>query len=174
MQLNKSGQRLHGILHAPDVMLATLRFGGNLPFQPGQQRLIDEVASRHVRLLFPKWMTSKSSSTHYRHARTLWLAKMAIVIQIKQLADMLQFGLSPYDTDFMLCLLRFLVVFLTRIFRSRRDLLLENLALRQQLVVMKQRYPRPQVSTSDKLFWVILRRLWPEWMHTLIFVQPET
>ena len=74
----------------------------------------------------------------------------------------------------MLCLLRFLVVFLTRIFRSRRDLLLENLALRQQLVVMKQRYPRPQVSTSDKLFWVILRRLWPEWMHTLIFVQPET
>ena len=99
---------------------------------------------------------------------------MAIGIQIKQLADMLQFGLSPYDTDFMLCLLRFLVVFLTRIFRSRRDLLLENLALRQQLVVMKQRYPRPQVSTSDKLFWVILRRLWPEWMHTLIFVQPET
>jgi hypothetical protein len=104
----------------------------------------------------------------------LWLAKMAIGIQSKQLADMLQFGLSPYVTDFMLCLLRFLVVCLTRIFRSRRDLLLENLALRQQLVVMKQRYPRPQVSTSDKLFWVILRRLWPEWMHTLIFVQPET
>jgi hypothetical protein len=104
----------------------------------------------------------------------LWLAKMAIGIQSKQLADMLQFGLSPYVTDFMLCLLRFLVVCLTRIFRSRRDLLLENLALRQQLVVMKQRYPRPQVSTSDKLFWVILRRLWPEWMQTLIFVQPET
>ena len=85
-----------------------------------------------------------------------------------------QLGLSPYDTDFMLCLLRFLVVFLIRIFRSRRDLLLENLALRQQLVVMKQRYPRPQFSTSGKLFWVILRRLWPEWMHALILVQPET
>jgi len=52
----------------------------------------------------------------------------------------------------MLCLLRFLVVFLIRIFRSRRDLPLENLALRRQLVVMKQRHPRPQVSTSDKLF----------------------
>jgi putative transposase len=74
----------------------------------------------------------------------------------------------------MLCLLRFSVVFLIRIFRSRRDLLLENLALRQQLVVMKQRYPRPQVSTFDKLFWVILRRLWPEWMLPLILVQPET
>src|SRR6202453_4105834 len=39
---------------------------------------------------------------------------------------------------------------------------------------MKQRYPRPQVSTSDRLFWVILRRFWPEWMHALILVQPET
>ena len=105
---------------------------------------------------------------------SLWLAKIAIGIQIKELADMPQLGLSPYDTDLMLCLLRFLVVFLIRIFRSRRDLLLENLALRQQLVIMKQRYPRPQVSTSDKLFWVILRRLWPEWMHALILVQPET
>jgi hypothetical protein len=35
-------------------------------------------------------------------------------------------------------------------------LLLENLALRQQLVGLKQRHPRPQVFTSDKLFWVIL------------------
>src|ERR1035438_9137909 len=104
----------------------------------------------------------------------LWFAKIAIGIQIKELADMPQLRLSPYDTDFMLCLLRFLVVCLIRIFRSRRDLLLENLALRQQLVVMKQRYPRPQVSTSDKLFWVILRRLWPEWKYALILVQPET
>ena len=83
-------------------------------------------------------------------------------------------GLSLYDTDFMLCPLRLLVVPFIRIFRSRRDLLLENLALRQQLVVLKQRYPRPQVSTSDKLFWVNLRRLWPEWKHALILVQPET
>jgi transposase InsO family protein len=103
-----------------------------------------------------------------------WLAKIAISIQIKELADMPQLCLFPYDTDFMLCLLRFLVILLIRIFRSRRDLLLENLALRQQLDVMKQRYPRPQVSTSDKLFWVILRRLWPEWMHALILVRPET
>jgi len=74
----------------------------------------------------------------------------------------------------MLCLLRYLVDFHIRIFRSRRDLLLENLVLSQQLVVLKQRYPRAQVSTSGKLFWVILRRFWPEWMHALILVQPET
>src|SRR4051794_22565059 len=74
----------------------------------------------------------------------------------------------------MLCLLKSLAVLFIRLFRSRRDLLLENLALRQQLVVLKQRNARPPVSTSDKLFWVILRRLWPEWKRALILVQPET
>ena len=74
----------------------------------------------------------------------------------------------------MLCLLRLIVVLFIRVFRSRRDLLLENLALRQQLFGLKLRHPRPQVSTSDKLFWVILRRLWPEWKRALVLVQPET
>jgi hypothetical protein len=74
----------------------------------------------------------------------------------------------------MLCLLRLIVVLFIRVFRSRRDLLLENFALREQLVGLKQRHPRPPLSTSDKLFWVILRRLWPEWKRALILVQPET
>ena len=92
----------------------------------------------------------------------VWFAKMAIGFQIKELTDPRRLGLSPYDTDSMLCLLRLIVVLFIRVFRSRRDLLLENLALRQQLVGLKQRHPRPRVSTSDKLFWVILRRFWPE------------
>jgi hypothetical protein len=39
----------------------------------------------------------------------------------------------------MLCLLRLLSIFATRISRSRRDLFLENLALRQQLALLKQK-----------------------------------
>ncbi len=74
----------------------------------------------------------------------------------------------------MLRPLRLLVVLFTRFFRSRRDLLLENLALRQQLGVLKHRYPQPRFATPDKLFWVILRRLWPGWKRALILVQPET
>jgi transposase InsO family protein len=58
--------------------------------------------------------------------------------------------------------------------RSRRNLLLENLALRQQLAVLKQRHPQPRLVAPDKLFWVILRRLWPGWKRALILVQPET
>src|SRR5215469_1091864 len=40
-----------------------------------------------------------------------------------------------------------------RLFRSRQDLLLENLALRQQLSVLKRRNRRPKLATLDKLFW---------------------
>jgi hypothetical protein len=65
-------------------------------------------------------------------------------------------------------------VLATRFFRSRRDLLLENVALRQQLAVLKVRHPQPRFAASDKLFWVILCRLWPGWKQALILVPPET
>jgi len=70
--------------------------------------------------------------------------------------------------------LRLLFVLLFRSVRSRHNLLLENLALRQQLGVLKQRHPQPRFATPDKLFWVILRRLWPRWKRALVLVQPET
>src|ERR1022692_4861853 len=74
----------------------------------------------------------------------------------------------------MLRLLRLLFVLFVRSFCSRRDLLLENLALRQQLAVLKERRPRPRFSTSDRLFWATLCRLWSKWQQALILVQPET
>jgi transposase InsO family protein len=74
----------------------------------------------------------------------------------------------------MVRLLRLLPFLFARIFRSRRDLLLENLALRQQLGVLRQKYPRPHLAAPDKFFWVMLRRLWPGWKRALILVQPET
>lgn len=61
-----------------------------------------------------------------------------------------------------------------RLFRGRRSLLLENLALRQQLVAMKRRHPRPSLDPFDKLFWVIARRIWSAWKHSLLIVTPET
>ena len=70
--------------------------------------------------------------------------------------------------------LRLLFVTLIRSACSRRDRLLENLALRQQLGVLKRRHPQPRFAAPDKLFWVMLRRLWPGWKRTLVLVQPET
>jgi putative transposase len=48
--------------------------------------------------------------------------------------------------------LRLMAVLSTRLFRSRRDLLLENLALRQQLSVFKRKRPQPRLVPSDKFF----------------------
>src|SRR6266550_5908793 len=61
-----------------------------------------------------------------------------------------------------------------RLFRPRRILLLENLALRQQLAVFKRRHPRPQLAAFDKLFWVLARRFWSGWKRALVIVSPET
>jgi hypothetical protein len=49
---------------------------------------------------------------------------------------------------------------LDRLLRARRSLLLENLALRQQLGVLKRQHPKPTLGLLDKLFWVAVRRFW--------------
>src|SRR5260370_20800129 len=63
---------------------------------------------------------------------------------------------------------------LVRLLRARRSLLLENLALRQQLAVLKRRHPQPRLGLLDKLFWVAIRRFWSGWQRSLIAVTPET
>ena len=46
--------------------------------------------------------------------------------------------------------------------RCRYDLATENLALRQQLAVMKDQCPRPNLTDTDRCFWVLLSRIWSE------------
>jgi transposase InsO family protein len=58
--------------------------------------------------------------------------------------------------------------------RTHRELALENLALRQQLAVCKARQPRPRLTEIDRIFWVLLSRLWTGWRHSLLVVRPQT
>jgi putative transposase len=51
---------------------------------------------------------------------------------------------------------------------------LENLALRQQLAVLKRSGRRPQLRTRDRVFWILLAKAWRDWRKALIFVQPDT
>jgi putative transposase len=74
----------------------------------------------------------------------------------------------------MLHLIELLLSSLLRSLRSRSSLLLENLALRQQLVVLKRKHPRPRLVLADRLFWVLARRFWSGWKQSLILVSPET
>ena len=39
-------------------------------------------------------------------------------------------------------------------FRGKRALVLENLALRQQLAVYRRAHKRPRLRTADRAFWV--------------------
>jgi transposase InsO family protein len=63
---------------------------------------------------------------------------------------------------------------LRAVFLSRADLLLENLALRQQLAVFARNGRRPRIVAADRLFWLALRRVWLRWSDVLVFVKPET
>jgi len=58
----------------------------------------------------------------------------------------------------MLRLLIFLVTLgvhaLRAIFRTREGLLLENLALRQQVAALKKERPRPVLDDVDRAFWI--------------------
>ncbi len=74
----------------------------------------------------------------------------------------------------MVDIIRLLVGAILRLFRTRRSLLLENLALRQQLAVLKRKHPRPKLAAFDKLFWTAASRSWSQWKRALIVVTPET
>jgi putative transposase len=58
--------------------------------------------------------------------------------------------------------------------RGHRELVLENLALRQQLTAMKRSANRPRLERGDRLFWIALARVWQNWRTALVVVQPDT
>src|SRR2546422_8644559 len=58
--------------------------------------------------------------------------------------------------------------------RSHADLALENLALRQQLALLRRRSKRPQLGRLDRAFWVLLSKRWVRWRNALHVVRPET
>jgi len=58
--------------------------------------------------------------------------------------------------------------------KTQRELSLENLALRQQLVVLRRSTKRPRLTKADRAFWVALLGLWADWREALVIVKPET
>ena len=64
--------------------------------------------------------------------------------------------------------------FLRSLFIHRETLILENLALRQQLATYKRTSKRPRLRMFDRAFWVGLSKLWQKWSTALVIVKPET
>ena len=70
--------------------------------------------------------------------------------------------------------LRWLGILIRAALRERRDLALENLALRQQLGVLKRRKGVPRLKRKDRVFWVVLSRIWAPWRQALHLVNGDT
>ena len=59
--------------------------------------------------------------------------------------------------------------------RSRLELETEILALRHQLAVLRRQAPkRPRLGHVDRVLWVLLSRLWPNWRRAIQIVTPDT
>jgi putative transposase len=68
----------------------------------------------------------------------------------------------------------FMAAFVHSLCKSRRQLALENLALRQQLAMLKQSVKRPRVSPVDRLFWVLFSKYVDGWRAMLHALHPDT
>ncbi len=58
--------------------------------------------------------------------------------------------------------------------KNHRGVVLENLALRQQLSIYKRKHKRPRFVGRDRWFWVTLSVLWKDWRRALVVVHPDT
>ena len=56
----------------------------------------------------------------------------------------------------------------------RRQLVLENLALRHQLLVLSRNAKRPRFRNPDRLLWIVLRAVWSRWEKAVVIIQPQT
>ncbi len=70
--------------------------------------------------------------------------------------------------------IRIVFWFLVPEYRKTSQLMLENIALRHQLSVLQRTTKRPRFRKRDKLFWIMVYRLFKEWKDSLVIVRPET
>jgi putative transposase len=58
--------------------------------------------------------------------------------------------------------------------RGHHAVVLENLALRQQLAIYKRKKKRPWLVGRDRWFWIALSAVWKDWRRPLFVVHPDT
>jgi putative transposase len=64
--------------------------------------------------------------------------------------------------------------FVILVLGGHQHVALENASLRQQLVVFKRNVKRPRLHRRDRVFWILLMKVWTHWKSALLIVQPDT
>ncbi len=85
--------------------------------------------------------------------------------------------LARFQTSFLNlgCALAALLAAAAAWFKTSAELRLENLALRQQLGVLRRSAPkRLRLIKADRAFWVWLKSVWAHWDQVLMIVKPGT
>jgi len=59
-------------------------------------------------------------------------------------------------------------------FKDKANLIMEILALREQVAVLLDSKKRPKLTNQDRLFWIILSRIYSGWQSCLAIVKPAT
>ena len=70
--------------------------------------------------------------------------------------------------------LRQLVLLVRLLIEDRQRLALENVALRHQLAVLTRSVKRPKIHDSDRMFWILMKKMLADWRDAVHFVKPDT
>jgi putative transposase len=85
------------------------------------------------------------------------------------------FTSRPRTVTVMVAILSVIVSVLVFRFRSRAALELKLVAVQHQLAVLRRQRPgRAQLSSLDRLLWVLLYRVWPQVSDPMVLVKPAT
>ena len=63
--------------------------------------------------------------------------------------------------------------FISSIFKSRASLQLENIILRKQIDILMRKQKRPLVHNRDRLFFVLISKLYTDWKKAFLLFQPD-
>ena len=103
-----------------------------------------------------------------------WLLSMACPSQLFVLKEFIDKSACACQAVIMMKTHGNLVLFIWSKFNVTSNLAAENLVFRHQLAVMKRTNKRPKIQRADRLFWLLLSRIWSPWRKSLVIVKPET
>ena len=66
------------------------------------------------------------------------------------------------------------LAFINALVADRARLTMENVALRQQVIVLQRSVTRAKVEDSDRICWILMRITLQTWRETLMIVKPDT